>query len=455
MQNSKITIQNNQISNENWETMRIKDIAQVMSGYGFPLKYQGKKNGQIPFIKVRDISQGIRDGSIFIGQADNYINKNDLVELKAKVFPKNTVIFAKIGEALKLNRRALLGIDAVVDNNVMGVYPDERNINPRFLYYYFKAKDLTSLSRSTTVPSLRKSDIEELTISYPDIEKQISISNKLSSLIEKTNESIQHISKARKFIKSYRQSVLSAAVTGKLTEEWREKNKDISTSKDLVINIQKENKDVLPLDEIKYSKEISTWVSCKISNIFSVQTGSTPYRKNDAYYKNGKIPWVKTGEVQNCDIYSAEEKITDLALKETNVKLFPVNTILIAMYGEGKTRGQVGRLKIKAATNQACAALVNPYINDVLNEYVFIYILSQYENLRQRASGGNQPNLNLSKIKTLSISIPPYEEIEEIVVRVKSLLRISDKIESQIENITKKVEKLTQSILSKAFRGEL
>ena len=110
--------------------------------------------------------------------------------------------------------------------------------------------------------------------------------------------------------------------------------------------------------------------------MFDVQTGATPLRSRPEYYQNGKIPWVKTGEVKNGEIWSADEHITKRAIEETNAKVFPEGTLLVAMYGEGKTRGQVGRLRIRAATNQASAALVNPALPPATNEYVFYWALS-------------------------------------------------------------------------------
>ena len=199
----------------------------------------------------------------------------------------------------------------------------------------------------------------------------------------------------------------------------------------------------------------STWARCSLDKIFSVETGATPLRKNSAYYKNGKIPWIKTGEVQNCDIWEAEEFITTLAIKETNAKLFPVGTILIAMYGEGKTRGQVGRLRISAATNQASAALVNPSLPQIAQDYVYYFCLGQYEQLRQKAFGGNQPNLSLGVIKRWYLNVPPVKEQEEIVRRVETLFNLADVIEKRVETTRKRADKLTQAVLVKAFRGEL
>lgn len=137
-----------------------------------------------------------------------------------------------------------------------------------------------------------------------------------------------------------------------------------------------------------------------------------------------------TGEVQNCDIWKAEQHITPLAVEETNAKVFPAGTLLIAMYGEGKTRGQIGRLRIEAATNQASAALVNPMLPVTTNEYVFYFALSEYHRMRAEAVGGNQPNLSLGIIKEWEVNLPPLDEQAEIVKRIEAMFALAERIEA-------------------------
>lgn len=124
------------------------------------------------------------------------------------------------------------------------------------------------------------------------------------------------------------------------------------------------------------------------------------------------------------------------------------------MYGEGKTRGQVTELLIEATCNQACAAiLVNSEIAHT--SFVKIRLLENYETIRKAASGGNQPNLNLNKVREIDISLPTLDEQLEIVNIVKSLFVYADKIEQTVQSTQKRVNLLTQSILAKAFSGEL
>lgn len=148
------------------------------------------------------------------------------------------------------------------------------------------------------------------------------------------------------------------------------------------------------------------WEVKKLGEVCSVGTGSTPNRKNKDFYENGIYPWVKSTEVCNLPIYSVEEYITQEALDKTNCTLYPQNTILMAMYGQGKTRGQIGLLKIEACTNQAVAAIV-PTKEVVDENYICLHLMLMYEHIRNMARGGNQANLNLSIVKSIQIILPP------------------------------------------------
>ncbi|MBL3538238.1 restriction endonuclease subunit S [Aminivibrio sp.] len=211
----------------------------------------------------------------------------------------------------------------------------------------------------------------------------------------------------------------------------------------------------LPVKKSGFSEVSCSWVDVEIQQICNVETGATPLKSNVSYYDNGKVPWIKSGDIQNGDIWECKGRISEKALKETNVKYYPVDTLLIAMYGEGKTRGQIGRLKFPATSNQACAALVNPSLDEATRMYIFLYGLSQYERLRMQSAGGNQPNLSLEKIKEWVLPLPPLEEQKEIVRQVDKLFSLADKVEEHYQKARARVDALAQSVLAKAFRGEL
>ena len=156
------------------------------------------------------------------------------------------------------------------------------------------------------------------------------------------------------------------------------------------------------------------WGTPAISYLASVTSGSTPDRNNPLYWTNGTINWVKTGELQNAIISASQEKVTEYALNNTPVKLYPINTILIAMYGQGKTRGMTALLGVPCTTNQACAAL-SIYNESVYVLYLWKCLIGAYDALREMAVGTGQPNLNAELIAKFIIPFPPYNEQIEIV----------------------------------------
>lgn len=186
------------------------------------------------------------------------------------------------------------------------------------------------------------------------------------------------------------------------------------------------------------------WPELPIVELCAVQTGGTPSRENGAYYE-GEIPWVKTGEVAGGLILKTEEHISAQALAETNCKKFPVGTILVAMYGQGQTRGRCAVLGIEASTNQACAAILPS--DRIAGEFLFRLLQTQYEHLRSLAQGGNQANLNLSMIKNYPVILPPIAIQNEFVERVSAI----SSIQSQQFAASAKAQASFDALLAQVF----
>ncbi len=157
---------------EGWVWKRLGDIAEIHSGVGFPLEYQEESNGEIPVYKVMDISKTFLRGEKYLQKSGFYISKKNCEKINANPFKEGTIVFAKIGAALLLNRRAILSQDALFDNNVMGLTPNRDVIDNLFLYYHFLKIDLCEICHTTSVPSIRKSDVEDFQIPLPPLPVQ-------------------------------------------------------------------------------------------------------------------------------------------------------------------------------------------------------------------------------------------------------------------------------------------
>lgn len=159
------------------------------------------------------------------------------------------------------------------------------------------------------------------------------------------------------------------------------------------------------LGDIHHSGLPNGWIEEELGDHCSVSSGGTPARNVDAYWTGGTVPWVKTAEVNYGVITKTEEHITEEGLKNSAAKRLPPDTLLLAMYGQGVTRGRVAMLGVEAASNQACAAIQTD-AETLLPRFLFHFLEARYEFIRSRAHGGQQQNLNLDLVRALPIAYP-------------------------------------------------
>ena len=261
-----------------------------------------------------------------------------------------------------------------------------------------------------------------------------------------------------------RKSVLQSAIQGKLTEQLATDDnvedllQAIKEEKELLIK-EKKIKKQKPLPEIT-EDEIpfaipENWKWVRLGEIGIWEAGTTPSRSKSEYYINGKIPWVKTGDLTDSILKSVTENITQLALEETSLKIKPVGSVLIAMYGA--TIGKVSILGIEATTNQACCACVT--YKNIYNKYIFYYLISQRDNLKKMGAGGAQPNISREKIIKTIMPLPPLAEQKRIVEKLDNVLANIEKLKSSEEKLSilqkNFPDKLKKSILQSAIQGKL
>lgn len=194
-----------------------------------------------------------------------------------------------------------------------------------------------------------------------------------------------------------------------------------------------------------------SWELGSLGTHFSVVSGGTPSRRNPTFWHGGEIPWAKTTEVNYCVIRETEEHITPAGLIGSAAKLLPPGTLLMAMYGQGVTRGKVAILGIEAACNQACAA-IRPSSGAIETRFLYHFLVSQYEEIRQLAHGGQQQNLNLEIVRGLSICFPP-EKAEQ-----NEIVAVLDAIDRKIDLHRRKravLDELFKALLHKLMTGEI
>ena len=263
--------------------------------------------------------------------------------------------------------------------------------------------------------------------------------------------------------KALRQKILDLAIHGKLVPQ--DPNDEpasvllerIRTEKERLIKegkIKKGKKSAKTSDKPHYPYELPKgWVWCKLDDIAYVGTGATPLTACKYYYENGNIAWINSSSTKVPFIAKASNFITQKAIEETNCLVYPKGTLVIAMYGEGKTRGQISELLIDAATNQACAA-VRPY-SEATKKYLKLFFEGNYLHIRALAEGGNQQNLSVGKIQNYEIPLPPLDEQKRILDKAKELLLQVENIEVGKSVCQKYINQAKSKVLDLAIHGKL
>ncbi|MGB8510129.1 MAG: restriction endonuclease subunit S [Pyrinomonadaceae bacterium] len=334
------------------------------------------------------------------------------------------VRFAEAGDILFCVRGATTGRKNIADKRycigrgLAAIRGRDEQTTTRFLMYLLDSVTISLLGESagSIFPNLSADKIENFETYIPTIEEQRRIATVL-------DEQMKAVEKARRAVEEQ----LAAAK-------------------------------LLPnafLRAVFESEEAQSWPKRKLSEIAKTCSGTTPSRGNADYYK-GSISWVKTGELKDGVILDTEEHISELALKETSLRLLPSETLLVAMYGQGQTRGRTGLLLNPATTNQACFAILpNETFDPYFLQYWFRY---SYDKLRQETEGrgGNQPNLNGDVLNNRMVSLPDTIEAQRSLVE-----KLNDQMQ-HVESITQTlttqlaaIKQMPSALLRRAFAGEV
>ena len=229
-----------------------------------------------------------------------------------------------------------------------------------------------------------------------------------------------------------RKSLLQEAVSGHLVPQRAEDG----TADALYAEIQQEKARLIAEKKLKKEKPLppitdeekpfdipDTWKWIRLGDCGSWASGTTPARTHSEYY-DGQIPWLKTGDLNDGFISHTTESITDLALAKSSMRINPVGSILMAMYGA--TIGRLGILSIPATTNQACCACI-PYTG-ISNKFLYYFLLSWRPRFIRQGAGGAQPNISKQKIINTAFPLPPLAEQERIVAKLEELLPLAERL---------------------------
>jgi type I restriction enzyme S subunit len=405
-----------------WTVVSLLDVADVLLGQSPPGSTYNSDGRGLPF---------------FQGKAD--FGDDFPIARKWCTAPSR---IAEAGDVL-ISVRAPVGPTNLADTRCaigrgLAAIRSHDGIPPGLIRYAIQLQEseIASWGTGSTFTAISKRHFKDIRIPLPPEQQRDELVHLLDALLRSRRSARSHLSVAQDFIARVRQSVLLAACSGMLTADWR-RNQPLASAPNALSGMlpTRRDEDGLP----------DTWSRARIGDIAEVKLGGTPSRKVPAYW-DGDIPWVSSGEVANCRIVNTREKISSAGLTHSNAKTYPRGTVLVAMIGEGKTRGQAAILDIPATTNQNVAGvLVNPQI--ATPEYVWRWALAQYEITRAVGRGGNQPALNGQKVRELSIPVPPLAEQEEIVRRIDRLLAQAESIQQRLRLVAIQLDKVSNAVL--------
>lgn len=385
-----------------------------------------------------------------------------------KAVKKNDVLLCKINPRINrvwkvsqhTDNKLLASSEWIVIRNII--------INPDYLMYcfrtqYFRKYMLSNVSGvGGSLMRAKPKYIKKYPVPIPPLTEQQRIVNCIESIFVKLDEAKE---KAYAVVDGYelrKAAILHKAFTGKLTAKWREDHPSLKNTilKDVeTYSSVWKTKDKRFLAEEQSKAEIvrlengHEWIKCTIGAISRVTNGSTPSRKEPDYW-NGNIPWISSGEVRNNIIEISNECITEEGFNNSSVKLLPAGTVLIAMIGEGKTRGQSAILNIEATINQNIAAIVVEH-GCVLPHYIWYWFQMNYAKNREKGAGSGPQALNCQRVRELDFFVPNLDEQTEIITLLQKILDREQKVREIAESVIEKIDSMKKVVLARAFRGEL
>jgi type I restriction enzyme, S subunit len=494
---------------DGWKWTTIGEVAKTTSG-GTPLrKHPEYYGGSIPWVKSGELGDSI------VTSVEETITEEGLRNSSAKVFPKGTALVALYGATV--GKTGILGLDAATNQAVCAVFPENGLFTAKYMTYWLRSQrdTLIGLSAGGAQPNISQGIIKAFPFPLAPLPVQERIVAEIEKQFTRLDTAVSTLNRLQSNLDRYQASLLKAACTGQLLpqdpndepaerllqrilaerrQRWLETEwqNQIERAQKKVAQAQRKAagrphhiRDLDPADwqsipeaeyapylpqndkwQKKYKEPAAVetadlptlppgWVWASLDQLVEVSTGATPKRGKAVYWENGTVPWITSGVVNESFVAEADEYITETALDETNTKIFPEGTLLVAMYGEGKTRGKVTEMRLAAATNQALAALIFDGIGVQCRPYIKLFLEKNYQDIRRLSSGGVQPNLNLSIIRNTAIPLPPPAEQKRIVEEVERRLSVVTATQQAIRANQTRSGRLRQSILQQAFNGRL
>ena len=388
-------------------------------GNNYPKQNEFEEEGFCLFLSAKNVTKRgfeFYEKQFINEEKDSLLRKGKLTRGDLILTTRGTVgNVAYYNELIKYNHLRI--------NSGMVLLRTTENVDNLYLYKVmtsgFIQDKIKNISFGSAQQQLTVKEIKKFKVPLPPLEEQKKIADILSTVDQKIAFVEDKISQTQELKKGLMQKLLTQGIG-----HTEFKDSEIGRIPD-------------------------SWGVVKLPELADkITSGGTPSRKKPEYYENGMINWLKTGELKDCYIYESQEKITEEAVKNSSAKLFPTDTVLIAMYGA--TIGQTAYLKVESTTNQACCAIIfNKNIADSLFYWKYFYFIKDL--LIGKGIGAGQPNISQGIIKDLSMPLPPIEEQKQIA-------EILSTVDQKLEVLKDKkgfFQELKKGLMQKLLTGEV
>lgn len=369
-----------------WKEKKLGEIALCLDSQRVPVEKNRREEGKIPYYGANGIQGYVKD----------WLFDGEYVLLAEDGGHYNEYSSKPIAQFIQGK--------AWVNNHAHIIEADNRN-NTKFLFYSLEHKDIRKYINGSTRGKLTQGDMWKILLCIPSLPEQQKIADFLTTVDRQIDIQFQRVEAMKTRKKGLLQKIFS--------QEIRFKN-----------------------DE---GKDYPEWDEKKIGEFSQCIAGATPSTKEPRYWENGNIPWMSSGEVNNRIICSTEKKISSLGYENSSTKMLPENTVVIALAGQGKTRGMVAITRIRLCTNQSLCGIVTD--SSILSDYLYQFLLTQYEYLRLISSGdGTRGGLNLKIVKDCNIPVPTLPEqqkIADFLTAVDKQIEIEEKRLETMKTIKK------------------
>lgn len=380
--------------------VKLKEMISIQNGYAFASKNFTVEGG-MPLIRIRDLKNGVSTQINFLGDFDEnfLVNTGDLL----------------IGMDGEFRCYEWRGVPSLLNQRVCRIESKSNDLNLRYLFYginkYLKAiEDVTGF---TTVKHLSSNTILNIDFPVPSLDEQLKVVEKLDNLFAETE----------------------------LLEEKLQLQEN--SCDELLLSIQKE----------VYGKNVEM---VKIGDVCKLMTGGTPTRTRKDFFLNGTVRWLVSGDIHKVEIFDCEGRITKEAMKSANTKILPLNSVMIALNGQGKTRGTVALLRTEATCNQSLVSISPINAQGLIPEYLFYNLRMRYQELRRMTGddGNDRRGLNMILIREIEIPLPSMSIQVEVVEKLKLADQSIQELKSKIALKREYARNLRQSLLGSAFTAE-